>query len=365
MPSPVRDLVDELDVVDVTGLIESVAPCVTFYLPAGRTKEDAQRAPLELRALLDEADALLRDAYPAETSEQVLGAVRGLLDDREFWNRQGEGLAVFASADGMRVMRLSHEPARRVSVGEHPHLVPLIDTIDHHFGYHLLALSQGKVRLFEGTWSSLEPLDLGPVPASIEDMERRHESEPELQHQHQPASRGTATFHGHGGRNVAEVAADKFVLEVAAGVRARLGAASTTPLYLAAVGEYLPRLQATGQLPTLRERMITGNPDALAAHELHERVRELVTADAGEVDEALRGELDRATGAGRLAVEQGDVARAATEGRVDRLVVDPSADAGSDARIDELVAKTLQQGGRVSTLRELPDEVPAVAVLRY
>lgn len=365
MPSAVRDLVDELGEPDLTGLAELSAPCVSLYLPTGRTKEDAQRAALELRALLKEAQVSLSEMLDEAEAERLLADAQALLDDREFWNEQAEGLAVFASSEGTRLIKLATDPGRKVSVGDAPHLVPLIDVIDHHGPFTVLAMSQGQVRLFSGTWASLEPLDLGPVPSSVEDMERQHESEPELQHQHQPASRGTATFHGHGGKEVSDIMLDKFVHEVATGVRSRLGAASTTPLYLAAVEEYLPRVQATGQLPMLRPAMVTGNPDAVPPRELHEKVRELVVTDTREQDESRRGDLDRAASRGMLATDRAEMLRAAEEGRVDSLFVDPTQVTAPEAAIDSMVVCTLRMSGGAHTLEGLPGGVPLAAILRF
>lgn len=201
-------------------------------------------------------------------------------------------------------------------MGDVPHLVPLLHGAPEHGAYNLLALGLGEVRLYEGTWTTLTPLDLGPIPASVEDMERLHQSEPELQHQHQPSSRGVATFHGHGGLNVGEVIVDKFILEVATGTRERLGAASTGPLYLAAVEEHLPRLQATGHLPTLSDEVIGGSPEGSAPHELLERVRLLLSAAAERHREDLREQLDVAASRGLLATDLGGPAR--RRGRLSR-----------------------------------------------
>lgn len=365
MPSTVHDLVDELDVVDLTALAGEQGPCVSFYLPAGRTKEDAQRAPLELRALLDDAETTLRETRAQDEAEQMLQGVHELLSDTVFWNQQGEGLAIIVCGGQTKAIRLAFDPGRRVAVGDDPHLVPLIDVLEHHGPYHVLAMSLGRVRLFSGTWASLESIDLGPIPESVEEMDRRHRVEPQLQHQPQPASRGAATFHGHGGRDVSDVILEKFVSEVSHGVRTRLGAASKTPLYLASVQEYLPLLQATGQLPMLRPHMITGNPDSLAVHELLDRVRELVKADAHDAEQTLREQMDGATGRGQLTADRSDLQRAAGEGRINTLVVDASTVTGPDDRIDALVSQTLQHGGQVRTLENLPQDAPVVAMLRY
>jgi len=364
MPTTIRDLVDELDVLDLTGLSELGSPCVSFYLPTGRTHLDAPRAVLELRSLVDEAARELASSVATEEIGQILERPRALLDDRDFWQHQGEGLAVFASSEAMRVIRLAGDPGRRVSVADAPHLVPLVEAVDHHGPFYLLALALGEVRLFAGSWSALEPLDLGPIPASVEDMERRHETEPELQHQHTPASRGTATFHGHGGREISDVVLGKFIAEVAAGVRRRIGAASQAPVYLAAVEEYLPRLRSTGQIPTLRPAVITGSPEGTPGHELFERVRPLIAADRAARDARLREALDSAAGRRRLATSQ-EVMSVAAEGRVDTLVLDPEVIDAPEADLDRAVMQTLTEGGGVHTLTALPDGAPAAAILRY
>ncbi|MDN5547417.1 MAG: hypothetical protein L0H03_19340, partial [Rhodococcus sp. (in: high G+C Gram-positive bacteria)] len=88
MTAAVRDLVDELDALDLADLARLASPCLSVYLPTGRTHHDAGRAPLELRALLDEAREDLSDDR-RDLAGPAFDRAASLVGDKRFWNEQG------------------------------------------------------------------------------------------------------------------------------------------------------------------------------------------------------------------------------------------------------------------------------------
>lgn len=239
--------------------------------------------------------------------------------------------------------------------------------------FHLVALSKNRVRLFSGTRDALTELPLGPIPASLQDMERRQQREPELQHQHEPPASGTATFHGHGGADISDIALEHFILEVATGIRSRLGTATSAPIVLAAVAEYLPMLRATGALPTLAEEPVPGNPDEASAADLHARAWRVVESIAAARSEQQFANASEWLGTGRGIADLAEIHAAAHAGRVDTLLVRPDATADnvpegdqSQARLlDGAICAALRTGTTLRPASRLPNDAAAVALLRY
>lgn len=364
------DQVDDLTPETLRELAGMSAPSVSIYLPTRRDNGDPRADALTLRGLLDEAAAKLSalDSIAPSDEPALLAPLRDLVDDRPFWGEQADGLALIADLSGHRVLKLPTAPHPQAHVGSRPHLAPLVPVAFGDEDFVLLAMSQNAVRLFSGRRDSLYEMDLGPVPASLEDMERRHEREHELQHQGEPrGGSGVATFHGHGGTEVSEVMVDKFVHEVATTLRRRLGAASTRPVVLAAVAEYLPKLQATNALPTLVDDVVAGNPDALSLGELHERAWPVV-ADAVAAPGAQYAEqVAERRGIGTAVTDPAEIARMGTEGRIGTLLLREGSalDDHEIVRLDDAVLSALETSAEIHTVRELPDDAPYAALLRW
>lgn len=363
-PSGHSDLVDEVTVETLRELTALADPCVTLLMPTHRDNPDLRHDALQLRTLADEAADRLTQR--GEDADQILAQVRELVDDTDFWRRQGDGLAVYADAETTHVFRVPRPLDALAHVGAAPRLLPLarIATGDEEF--HLLALGQNSVRLFRGSRDSLAELDLGPIPSSIEDTERDSEREPELQHRPQPSARGVATFHGHGGADVSDQAVQTFLQEVAEGTRNRLGADDPRPLVLAAVSEHLPVLQSTGRLPMLLDEAVTGNPENLRPQELLERAWPIVRTRIVERREELADRFGAGHGAGTAVSDQGELHRAAQEGRIDTVLVPPSVvqDDRPDDADDQAVVQALTTGAQLA-VTDLPDGIPLAALLRY
>ena len=122
-----QDIVDHVAPETLRALAELPAPVVSFYVPTARHRPESERAPLELRALLEPAaDELVAAGASEQQAQEILAPVRALQEDPPVWDEQADGLAIFASPAGIRTFRLARsvEPAR--VTGAVAHLVPFV-----------------------------------------------------------------------------------------------------------------------------------------------------------------------------------------------------------------------------------------------
>ncbi|GAB94872.1 hypothetical protein BJY21_002117 [Kineosphaera limosa] len=369
-----QDIADPVTLETLRQLTELPTPVVSLYVPTARSRPESERAPLELRALLDPArEQLAERGLTDDETDALLAPVRALQEDPVVWSEQAEGLAIFASPGGMRSYRIARDVPASVTVGQVPHLLPLVPVAAGDDRYVVLTLSQKQVRLFEATPHSITQIDLGDTPADIDDMERRNVRQTQLQHQHQPRGGGggqTASHHGHGGAaDIADIQVDKFVREVADGVRNRVGrTASAPPIVLAAVAEYLPKLKETGQLPTLQEEIVAGNHEATSPAELLERSRSIAAARLADDRQERRDRAAELLGTGRATLDPRSALAAAREGRAGELLIDPQAVGSADdeaTALDEAVAAALLTGAELHDVPDLPQGAQLAALLRY
>ncbi len=88
--------------------------CVSLFMPAFRAGRETEQNPIRFKNLLKEAENRLSasGARPPEIQE-LLKPARSLVDDPLFWQHQGDGLAVFLSADYFKKYRLPSHSRNR------------------------------------------------------------------------------------------------------------------------------------------------------------------------------------------------------------------------------------------------------------
>lgn len=80
-------------------------PCVSILMRTHRRGSDTRQGGIRLKNLLKEAGEKLAEAGH---DEKVLEPIRSKPDEDDFWQHQGEGLAIYLTSDSCRLYRLNH-----------------------------------------------------------------------------------------------------------------------------------------------------------------------------------------------------------------------------------------------------------------
>ena len=101
--------------------------CVSLFMPAFRAGRETEQNPIRFKNLLKEAENRLSasGARPPEIQE-LFKPARSLVDDPLFWQHQGDGLAVFLSADYFKKFRLPLTFQESVTLARRFHFTPLL-----------------------------------------------------------------------------------------------------------------------------------------------------------------------------------------------------------------------------------------------
>lgn len=392
-PPPTDAAADRLTRADVVALLETRPwPCVSLYLPTHRHGKEALQDRTRLDALLRLAEERLGEIDLAGAAvAEILGPARELVGDLAFWRFQAEGLALFAAPGLFRCHRLPIDFAESVAVGERFAVKPLVPLLEGGGRFYLLALSRKEVRLLEADRWSVRRLDLGPVPASMDDALGyveyytglgMHSASPQGLH-----GKPGVVFHGHGDADEDRVEENlrHYFQRLARALDERLPDRQA-PLVLAAVGEHLPLYREAARDPWLVAEAVTGNPEAMTDHELWIAAWPLVRP---HLTKARRRALERYVelgGTGRAAAGADSVLVAADRGQVESLLLVPGAarwgtyerdlgrvivhdgpEPGDENLLELAVARTLETGGEIFSLGpgQLGRGVEIAAVLRY
>jgi hypothetical protein len=334
--------------------------CVSIYLPTHRVTQETAQDRLVLRDLTRQAVEQLHAAgasgdQVADIEEHLLHLVE---DDEEFWNDQAESLAIFASPDRFETHRLPNHLTAMVEVSDRFHLKPLLRAVTFPHAAWILAVSQGSVRL----------LEMGPTGTP---EEVRVEGLPKDAWQ----SSGNKV---HRAREAA------YARKVDTALRSVL-AGSDLPLILAASQPMAALYRSVNTYPHLVAEREHGNPDSSSDAELGEAARAILDGVYADQMQALATDFDERRSQGRTAVDVSDLARLATLGAVDTVLVDIDAsvpgsiddsgavtfdeadDAVNYGVVDEIARRVLLAGGTVLAVRaaDIPGGGAAAGILRY
>jgi Bacterial archaeo-eukaryotic release factor family 11 len=356
-------------------LLDQRAPAsVSIYLatvPSSR----GERERIELKNLAARAvEQLTTAGIGKDDIASIDDQLADIVDDDDFWRHKARSLAVFVTPVSATTFRLPNRLTDMVEVSDRFHLKPLLRAVTFPQAAFVLALSQGGVRLLEiAPDLDATEIDVAGLPTDVAGAAGKSSTSDRAPVRRIQGSEGQKVRMRQYARQI-----DHALRPLLNGLDWPLILAATEPLdsIFRSVNSY-PHLAATG---------ISGNPDSISDAVLADRARDVL-------DELYAGELSSLRELYALRLSQrrassdiADVARAATYGLVDTVLVDIdevvpgfvddesgaiTLDDGDDAAnygvTDEIARRVLLNGGRVLAVRrdDIPGEASVAAILRY
>jgi hypothetical protein len=347
---------------------------VTIYLATSpSSRGEAER--IELKNLAADASRQLRDAGAAK--DDVAGVdeqLAELIDDDDFWRYQARSLAVFVTPTTATTFRLPNRLVSVAEVSDRFHLKPLLRAVTFPQAAFVLAFSQGRVRVLElAPELDLTEVELPDLPADV------------------ASAVGKSSIRDRGpnrklqGTEGQKVRMRQYARQVDQALRPLLNGLDL-PLILAATEPLDSIYRSVSSYPHLLATSVPGNPDVVSDAELAGSARRILDElYAGEL-RAIRELYALRLSQRRASADIADVARAATYGLVDTVLVDidevvpgfvdeesgaitvdDRGDAVNYGVVDEIARRVWLNGGRVLAVRQadVPGEGSVAAILRY
>lgn len=321
------------------------APCLSLYMPTHRHHPDNQQDPVRFKNLLKEAEQSMLQKYSSEETRKFLEPFEALLSSKNFWNHTKDGIGIFKSADKFETVKLPIDVEALVVVADSFHTKPIRKFLQSVDRYHLLGLSLHEIKLYEGNRHSLEEIDLkGDVDTTIEEALGS-----ELTDEHITAAsyggasgESSAMHHGHGGKkNEVEIDAERFFREISSQIEENYSKPNDLPLVLAALTEHHHLFHEVSKNPHLQSEGVKINPFALDKDELAKLAWEAMEPGYHAILKAHGERFSQARANGKGSDDYKELAVAATEGRIDTLLVE--ADKIIEARITNLTTGITQK----------------------
>jgi hypothetical protein len=253
----------------------------SIFMPTHRLGDEIEQDPIRFKNLVNDAQERLIDhGMRLPKAKALLEPLHELVNDRDFWRHQSDGLAVFISPKVFRYYRVPLDFAELVVITDRFHVKPLLPLLSGDGHFYVLALSHNEIRLLQGTRFSVGQVDLHNIPESLNEALKWDDPERRLQW-HTSASNEvgirSASFHGHGVDSQSEKKEDlqRYFQKIDAGLNQILPQ-DHAPLILAGVDYLLSIYDSVNSYPHLLEEEVRGNPEELKAAELHARAWNIV-----------------------------------------------------------------------------------------
>lgn len=353
---------------------------ISIVIPTHRKGRDVAQDPIRLKNQLSLAENMLEGLgwKPRQRSERLQEA-RGLLDDKEFWEHQSAGLALYIDDEG-RVIPVSIpvdvDSMAYVAQNFHlRHLVPGMGLAR----VPVLVLTKNAVRLLYGTKFDIDQVE-ADLPESFEDVNWFVDREKERQ-QH-PDRAGTArNRHGHEPASRQEEDRNRFLRAVAEAIPKPLLA---SPLVVLGDDDLVERFGGLVDFETISPRNSgVGRPEDDSSI-LELAIPAMETVEYARESEALKRAMEK-LGLGTGTTQIGEALPAAVSGRVNDLVmtrgvapiwgrldatdmtvtVHDHAQTGDVDLLDRLVVESRRTGAGVTTISEPIEGDSILATYRY
>lgn len=382
------ELLTRTDLDRLTRPADDAGTHVSLFLPTHRLGSENRTDPLHWKHLVAGAEsALVAQGLRHSEIDRILEPAWALHADTLAWQHMSDGLAMFLRPGWSRSYRVPVDLPELGTVGERFFVGPVAEVLATDASFLVLALSQHRLRLFEGTRQEMAQLDLRDVPTDLRDLFEAPEPRSDVMARSLSARGAGAVFYGRGGadRDLKKEELHDFLRQVADGLATHLRAREL-PMVLVGLAETVAAYRQVNSYPHVLAADVRTNPDAMSDEALHAATWPVVE---GALEAQRARELERLaemSGTGHAAQGPAQVAEAATQGRVARLFVAAKPwcgaelpDGGTVVRlgtedsfaacelIDRAVADTLTHGGEVHPVpaAEVSPGQAVAATLRY
>ena len=363
---------------------------ISIYLPTFRTGKEVRQNALRFKNLIRRAEQIAEHRFPDRVAlRRNIERAAEWIQDHHWWQHQGEGLAVFLDEDRVDRVRMPRSVDENVYVGSTFHILPLLATYQGDGRFHVLAVSQKRVRLLEGSKYSIDELEDHQLPSDLRSALNIDEYQRHLQQHSTGTSNiaGTMLFHGQGGGAMDVRKRDEiqtFFQRIDNALEKQYGR-DNIPLVFAGVDYLFPICREASHYRMLIDQSVAGNMDDVPPSQLHDDAWQIVAPRFAAAQDAAVSRMQASVGSPMTVRSLPKIVRAARQAAIDTLLVAEGRekvgvvneqsddttltdDAADDAEelLNYSAVYTLAAGGTVYSVpsQDLPDHSDAMALLR-
>jgi hypothetical protein len=387
------DLVNKAEIKNLIKINSN--PCISIYMPVHKEWNGHEQDIIRFKNLLNKVEKkLLERNFRIEQINNLLHPAKNLLSERDFWNRQSDGMALFIAEGDFNVFKLPLNFEEEAIINVRYYIKPLLKILSGEGRFFLLTLDLNRVKLYRCTRFSINELQLPyNTPLSLDDVTQFYEVEKSLSGTAATAEGRagghSSVYHGHGVGSLDDTVHKEKILEffhmLNKGVFSVLKD-ETSPLILTGVEFLIPIYKKANAYTHLIEKGLDVNPEYLSLDELRERSWQIAEPVFMDKQRKAVSLYERFSGNGRASSNIEDIVKAAFMGRVESLFVNQNEQCWgkfnaendevkvynnylpeSEDLLDLAATHTLLNNGAVYVVgkNEMPCDKSIAAVFRY
>ncbi len=258
-------------------LYDEHTPCISLYQPTHRCSPENKQDRIVYKNLLRDIEHSLAQKYQKKTIDSIMKPFYQLKDDKDFWYKTSDSLAVLASETNCVVYKLPIKIKEMTVVSDSFHIKPLIRYFQSMEKYQLLGLSRNEFTLFQGSRNGYQKMELNPeVPRTMievlgEEMTEAYEA------RGNGDAGGVGIFYGLGEKK-AEIDKDteRFFRYVDQYIFENYSKPSKLPLILVALKEYHALFRKISHNRYLLDEGIDLSFESIETEHLKEKALEII-----------------------------------------------------------------------------------------
>jgi hypothetical protein len=305
--------------------------CVSIFIPTHRAGEETLQGKdaLNLKNQLKEIKSKLElKGMSANEIETFTKPINDLVDNKEFWRHQSDGLAIFLSDNLFHKYTIPVYFEEFNYLSNEFYLKPIIPLFNGDGLFYLLTLKQDEVSLYEGTRHSITEITVTDlIPSRLEDRVGYDYEQKSLQFRTQQGNKGAGSFHGHGDNDSKKkMELMQYFRAINKGLMEILNDDQNPPLLICCLDYYFPIYQEVNTYQNLFPQHISGNPTDKDIFLLHEEAWELIKDYFTETKQEKLNKFSALEGSGKTSSDINELFIAAVEGKIDTLFIENKAD---------------------------------------
>lgn len=257
--------------------------CVSIFIPAhtsGVEVNNMHDAIVFKNKLQSARKTLLEKGLQQRTVDELLRPGFDLVGDREFWNSQSQGLAVFISEGFLKILKLPFKVKAELFVNSSFYIVPLLPLMVENDHFFLLVLSKKDANIYKGDGFGIELLKVEGLPNGMDDVIHFEEkSGKQLMRRAGGASgrdaiEGGGSYHGNESGLADETEyISKYLKEVDKTLWVELLANEKAPLILAGTENIVGQYRGLSKYKNIVEKILSGNLDHVDKNTIYQKVK--------------------------------------------------------------------------------------------
>ena len=344
--------------------------CVSIFIPTqrggkevleGKNKKHLHSEWTQIKKKLKEADL-------SEASIEKIGKpIQELLDNRDFWRHQSDGLAIFASPDFFEYYTVPVNFEAYHYISEEFYVKPLVPAMTGDAKFNILAIQLEDVKLYEASRYSIAQVEIDDLaPSQLEERVGYDYKERALQFRTQGEGGEKTQFHGHGGSERDEKTEIKqFFRAVDQGIKNYLQK-QELPLVVFCQDYLFPIYKEANTYNHLYEKVVPGNPNDTDMLGIHKKALEVFEPVLNENRDKKIEKYAELSSTENTTSALSDIIAAVHQGKVDTLFIENRAEVWGKYHEDEMkvefsenpddgnisllnlaAKKTIEMGGKV------------------